>query len=45
MFSNFSIYFWRDDGIREQPSKDATDIDPHYREMLKVIRRLPFRDV
>lgn len=35
MLKNFDIRFWRDEGKRDQ--KDfGEDIDPHYREMLKV---------
>lgn len=35
MFGNFNWKFWQDAGIREE-SKDDENMDPHYREMLKV---------
>ena len=34
-FQNVNWRFWEDDGIREQSNNE--DLDPHYREMLKVI--------
>jgi OPT family small oligopeptide transporter len=33
MYQNFDWRFWRDDGMRKET--DSTEIDPHYREMLK----------
>ncbi|KAG6900828.1 hypothetical protein C0993_000147 [Termitomyces sp. T159_Od127] len=35
MWNTFDIRFWRDDGKRDQADFDE-DIDPHYREMLKL---------
>ncbi|KAJ7678971.1 OPT oligopeptide transporter protein-domain-containing protein [Mycena polygramma] len=34
-WASFNWRFWQDDGMREVPSKEGEDIDPHYREMLK----------
>lgn len=28
--------FWKNDGMREQPNADDEEIDPHYKQMLKV---------
>ena len=35
MYQNFNWRFWRDDGMRKQTN--GGELDPHYREMLKVI--------
>lgn len=35
MWREFEWRFWRDEGRREVP--DDVDLDPHYREMLKVV--------
>lgn len=35
-WATINFKFWQDDGMREQPDKDDKDIDPHYKEMLKV---------
>jgi hypothetical protein len=35
MYNNFNWRFWHDDGMRATPQEDE-EIDPHYREMLKV---------
>lgn len=32
----FSWKFWQDDGMRDIPELSDKDIDPHYRQMLKV---------
>lgn len=34
-WGGINFRFWQDDGMREKPN-DA-DLDPHYREMLKVL--------
>jgi hypothetical protein len=38
-WDTLSWKFWEDDGTRDVPKGDS-DIDPHYREMLKV--RAPY---
>ena len=35
MYQNFNWRFWTDDGMRKQT--DNGELDPHYREMMKVI--------
>lgn len=35
-WATFNWKFWKDDGMREQSSKDEKDVDLHYRGMLKV---------
>lgn len=35
-WASFNWEFWKDNGMRETPKDDMEDIDPHYREMLKV---------
>jgi len=42
MWGEFNWKFWQDDGMRKEVSKD-TEIDPHYREMLKVIIPLVYQ--
>jgi len=35
-WATIDFKFWQDDGMREKPDEDDKDIDPHYKEMLKV---------
>lgn len=35
-WADFNWKFWQDDGMRGTPSDEDGDIDPHYKEMLKV---------
>ncbi len=35
MYRDFDWRFWRDNGMRDERI-DEKDLDPHYREMLKV---------
>jgi len=35
IYANFDWKFWRADGMREQDMNDE-DIDPHYKQMMKV---------
>lgn len=45
MLNNFNLKFWQDDGMRDEPQTKDENIDPHYKEMLKVFNSilLPFK--